>query len=243
MKKLIISLLTAGSLGAGTAGASGARNLHIEISNLTNAVYFTPLLVTAHKSNADVFEAGTPASSSLQAMAEGGDLSGLVSDLSAVGADIVENPAGGLLAPGATTSTSLRTHRINKRLSIVAMLLPTNDGFAGLDAISIPKKKGTYTYYLNGYDAGTEANDEIINGGGAPGVPGIPADPGGNNGMGASGVTNVEHNTTVHVHRGTLGDTELVGGPSDLDSSVHHWLNPVAKVVVTVGKRRYDHDD
>ncbi len=243
MKKLIISLLAAGSLGAGAAGASGARNLHIEISNLTNAVYFTPLLVAAHNSAADVFQAGTPASSSLQAMAEGGDLSGLVSDLSAAGANIVENPAGGLLAPGATTSTTLSIDRPNRRLSIVAMLLPTNDGFVGLDAITIPKKKGTYTYNLNGYDAGTEANDEIINGGGAPGVPGIPADPGGNSGTGASGVTSVEHNATVHVHRGTLGDSDLVGGPSDLDSSVHHWLNPVAKVVVTVQKRRYGRDD
>ena len=33
-------------------------------------------------------------------MAEGGDLSGLVGDLEATGAVYVENPAGGLLAPG-----------------------------------------------------------------------------------------------------------------------------------------------
>jgi hypothetical protein len=115
------------------------------------------------------------------------------------------------------------------------MLLPTNDGFVGLDAIRIPKKRGTYTYYLNGYDAGTEANDEIINGGGAPGTPGIPADPGGNGGTGASGVTGADHNTTVHVHRGIVGDTDTTGGASDLNSAVHKWINPVAKVVITIG--------
>jgi hypothetical protein len=36
---------------------------------------------------------------------------------------------------------------------------------------------------------------------------------------------------------------EPVGGISDLDSSVHHWLNPVAKVVVTVNKRKHYEDD
>jgi hypothetical protein len=76
-----------------------------------------------------------------------------------------------------------------------------------------------------------------------PGVPGIPADPGGNNGSGASGVTATEHNKKVHVHRGTLGDMNLAGGISDLDSSVHHWLNPVAKVVVTVSRRKHDEDE
>ncbi len=38
----------------------------------------------------------------------------------------------------------------------------------------------------------------------------------------------------VHIHRNALGDTDLEGGASDLDSTVHSWLNPVAKVVVTV---------
>ena len=84
-------------------------------------------------------------------------------------------------------------------------------------------------------DAGTEGNDEIINGGGAPGTPGIPADPGGNSGTGASGVTGADHNLTVHVHRGIVGDTDPIGGTSDLNSAVHQWNNPVAKVVITVG--------
>ncbi|GAM59834.1 hypothetical protein JCM19232_167 [Vibrio ishigakensis] len=46
-------------------------------------------------------------------------------------------------------------------LSLGAMLLPTNDGFVGLDSWKIPSEAGTYRASLNGYDAGTEANDEI----------------------------------------------------------------------------------
>ena len=121
----------------------------------------------------------------------------------------------------------------NMYLSLTAMLLPTNDGFVGLDSWKIPSEAGTYTFTVNAYDAGTEANDEIVNGGGAPGVAGIPGAPGGS-GTGGTGVTDMEENTYVHIHRGSLGDDDLAGGKSDLDNTVHRWLNPVAKLVVTV---------
>lgn len=235
LRKLMIGLLAASSLGSMGAMASD-RYMSVEVINLTNAIYFTPLLVSAHNADTHMFQVGTAASTSLQAMAEGGDISGLDTDLAAMGANNVVNPAGGLMAPGATATATLMVGRHNRYLSLVAMLLPTNDGFVGLDAIRIPKKRGTYTYYLNGYDAGTEANDEIINGGGAPGTPGIPADPGGNGGTGGSGVTSLDHNTSVHVHRGIAGDTDATGGASDLNSAVHQWINPVAKVKITIGK-------
>ena len=38
----------------------------------------------------------------------------------------------------------------------------------------------------------------------------------------------------VHIHRNALGDTDSAAGASDLDSTVHRWLNPVARVVITV---------
>lgn len=209
-----------------------ADELEITLTNLTHATYFTPLLVAAHGGDSHLFQLGAPATAHLQAMAEGGNISGLAADMGAVSADVIENPAGGLLAPGQSTHFTLSTRPGNDHLSITAMLLPTNDGFVGLDALAIPGMPGSYTYYLNGYDAGTEANDEVVNGAGAPGMPGIPADPGGANGSGASGVIHSEANTTVHIHRGVLGDTQALGGGSDLDSRVHRWLNPVAKLTI-----------
>jgi len=86
---------------------------------------------------------------------------------------------------------------------------------------------------LNAYDAGTEANDEIINGAGAPGEAGIPADPSGNGGSGAEGI-DAEVEGFVHIHRGIIGDLEKEGGISDLDASKHRWQNPVATVIVKV---------
>lgn len=217
--------------------AAQAQSLSISIQNITSGIYFTPFLVSAHNAQAHLYQLGYPASAHLQAMAEGGDISGLASDLDVLNADQVSNPAEGLLAPGATVDNiMLDLSDGNNKLSIVAMLLPTNDGFVGLDSWSIPTEAGTYTFYLNGYDAGTEANNELINSeeGGMPGVLGIPAAPGGDAGSGGMGVTTLETNTNVHIHRGVLGDYDPMGGKSDLDASIHRWLNPIAKVTVIV---------
>jgi hypothetical protein len=212
-----------------------AAQVTVEVTNATHGTYFTPLLVTAHGASTHLFEPGTAASANLQAMAEGGDTAGLVADLGGEDLDTVSDPAGGLLAPGASATTVLDTDATgNTHLSLVAMLLPTNDGFVGMDALEIPSAPGTYTYPLLGWDAGTEANDELITGGGAPGAAGVPADPGGSQGTGGSGVATTDTNPTVHVHRGVLGDTDPAGGASDLDSRVHRWLNPVALLRLTV---------
>ncbi len=229
-----IKTLLAGMALSVAAAPSFAEVISVEVTNLTHGSYFTPLLLTAHGDNLHLFNVGTAATPELQAMAEGGSIDGLVALASAANASNMPNPAGGLLAPGAKTSVMQWDTGSNGYLSIVGMVLPSNDGFVGLNSWKIPTAKGKYTVMLNAYDAGTEANDEIVNGGGTPGAPGIPANPGANGGTGATGVTSTEANQTVHIHRGVIGDTEEFSGPSDLDSRIHRWLNPVAKLVVTV---------
>ncbi len=233
MKRLTAAMLVMASLfGAQTASAV---DFNVRIINLSNGIYYTPFLVAAHPAGTSIFTVGQPASANLQAMAEGGDISGLVTDLQGLGATIAENPAGGLLAPASETSVDLNTDGTsNELLTIVAMLLPTNDAFAGLNAVQIPTEPGTYVYDVPAYDAGTEANDELLTGGGAPGAAGVPADPGMLAGTGGTGAAAADANPNVHIHRGTLGDLDAAGGVSDLDSSVHRWLNPVIRVVVTV---------
>lgn len=218
-----------------SAAAVNAAQWDVSITNLTHGNHFTPLLVTAHDSGSHLFEVGMQASGALQSMAECGDISGLLGSFPE-DSDTIANPATGLLNPGATTTAMLDTTSSgNTNLSIVAMVLPTNDAFIGLDGLQVPTKAGTYTYYLNAYDAGTEANSEVLDTSGcAPGMPGIPGAPGGDAGMNGTGVAGADSNTTVHVHRGVLGDTDAMGGKSDLDSTIHRWQNPVAKVVITV---------
>lgn len=227
-----------------TAGHAVAGTLTVTVKNLTNGLYFTPLLVTAHDKNTHLFEVGSSASQALQAMAEGGDISFLSAMVGGPDQDTVENPAGGLLVPGGIVSDIALdpSQPENRYLSLVAMLLPTNDGFVGLDSLPIPRASGVYKYYLFGYDAGTEANDELITGGGDPGVPGIPAAPGGDGGFGGTGVSASDTNSKVHIHRGVVGDTDAEGGISDVDSSIHRWLNPVAEVVIKVNRRQHGDD-
>jgi hypothetical protein len=222
-------------------GNSYAAEFDVEIINLTRGSWFTPFLVSAHPSHTHLFKAGNAASENLQAMAEGGDISGLTNDLDGLGAINVTNPAGGLLAPGTRTTASFNTNYApaNKRLSIVSMILPSNDGFMGLDAIKIPRKPGVYTYDIDIYDAGTEANDEI-KGGGAPGVAGFPA-PGpvaDATGTGGTGV-NATAEGFVHIHPGVLGDDNLSGGNSDIVNTFNRWMNPAIRVVVKVHHRRH----
>ncbi len=241
MQKTLSTLLISSSLLL--APPLMARDISVEVTNLTNAIYFTPLLIAAHDKATDLFEVGEQASLNLQAMAEGGNTAGLIGEIEAAGGVYDDNPVPGLLAPGQSTETTLEIRgRANTRLSLVAMLLPTNDGFVGLDAVNIPRHRGTYTYYAKAYDAGTEANDEIINGGGDLNVLGIPADPGGNAGMGGVSTVGPDHNDKVHVHRGTLGDLDPAGGISDLDSSIHHFQGAVARIVVRVGASHHDDD-
>lgn len=232
MKKQCSTLAVLAALSA----PAYAVDFSVSVTNLTNGVYFTPLLVAAHTSDASLFTTGEAASTSLQEMAEGGSIASLVTDLDGIDATVVENPAAGLLGPGESTMANLNTDDAadNTQLSIVAMMLPTNDGFIGLNSIDIPTEPGTYTFNVNAYDAGTEANDEI-RGSGAPGEAGFPA-PGpvdaaaGMNGTG----TGAAVEGFVHIHRGVLGDSDATGGVSDIVSSVHRWLNPVARVTITV---------
>jgi hypothetical protein len=208
---------------------SFAQTIDVTITNLTHGLQFTPLLVSAHTDASQLFEVGTTANTALKTMAETGDYALL--DAAKLTDTVNElNPAGGFLAPGVSTTVTNLDTGSNDLLSIVAMVLPTNDGFMGLNSWSIPEAAGTYTVYVNAYDAGTEANNEII-GGDAENIPG---DPGGLGGSGATGVIDMQSNTSVHIHRGAIGDTIDTAGVSDLDSRIHRWLNPVAKVVVTV---------
>lgn len=275
MSKIAISAI----LGMAASGYAQAVEVELSITNLTHANYMTPRLAIAHDATVDAFEVGTEASTALAWLAEAGviddaqsaDSSGqnFEAALGPVDTDNGSNTwhrFGGLLAPSATLSYSFDTMD-KPYLSLLTMLIPSNDAFAGLDSVAIPTEPGTYTYYLNAYDAGTELNDELnstrtditeegglpLGGYGLPGVAGAGADPiAPSMGTGGTGVavtvgfdqdgnalasaTEVVDGTDgpVHIHRNTLGDTSSTAGASDLDSTVHRWLNPVAKLTIVV---------
>ncbi|MFA0011788.1 spondin domain-containing protein [Vibrio lentus] len=224
-KRTQISLVVSSAMLAfGTAQVHAAQ-LEVTVTNATKGIYFTPILAAAHDSNLFMFRTGETASAELESMAEGGDISGLSSLIANAGGVVVENPASGILNPGVATTFDIDTGDL-AYLSLGAMLLPTNDGFVGLDSWKIPTQAGTYKANLNSYDAGTEANDEL--------AASMPNPPFITFGAGGTGVETALSNTKVHVHPGNLGDSDPVAGISDLDSSSHRWLNPVATITIVV---------
>lgn len=232
-----LSIAIALSLAAAAFGPqAAAAELEVRVINLTRGSHFTPLLVAAHPSGSALFSAGQPASRPLQIMAEGGDIGALVEVLETLNCQVAADPAKGLLAPGRSATASLQggSGTNNPLLSVVAMILPSNDGFVALNSIQIPTAPGTYIYDLPVYDAGTEANDERA-GSGAPGQPGFPVPPPlvATTGQGGSGIGGAAEGF-VHIHRGALGDADPRGGRSDIDSTSQRWLNPAARVVLTV---------
>ncbi|NTS76674.1 hypothetical protein HR060_07310 [Catenovulum sp. SM1970] len=229
-KQLALLALTA----AITSQAQAAK-VEVTINNATAGTAFTPYAVSAHNKGVKFYTIGEMASAELQAIAEGGDTSMLIEkvNMSGYGMASQQNPESGLTFPGQSHTFMLDTMDY-KYLSIASMLLPSNDGFVGLDSWTIPQVSGTYSIKLDGYDAGTELNDEIVNGGGMPGAAGIPANPIGMSNTGGMAYPYLSENEYVHVHPGIVGDNDPMGGYSDLDSRVHRFLNPVATVTIKV---------
>ena len=191
----------------------------VTITNITKANQFTPILTATHKRSISFFELGEPASAGLASMAEGGDVSVLAQELSDTGKVIDTANSADVLGPppllGAGESVTLHIEgdrRFRSRLSMAAMILPTNDSFVALDSVRLPRN-GSKTFFARGYDAGSEPNDEwCVN------IPGPTC-----GGTGASPATDGEG--FVHVANG-------VQGIGDLPPETYDWRNPIARVVI-----------
>jgi len=138
----------------------------------------------------------------------------------------VEN-SGGPLLPGHSVTVMVSAENGARHVSVASMMLPTNDGFIGLNGVKAPKK-GTATYFSPGYDAGTEENDELC--------ANIPGPQCGGAGPSPILVPGTENNPGdegyVHIHRGTqgIGDLSIVEPDS---ADIYDWRNPVARITIT----------
>jgi len=194
----------------------------ITVENLTGGQYLTPPNFAAHDRSADVFSAGQPASPGVQAVAENGAVPTLAAELTAAIDDAGLGTSGvgaaDPISPGQSITFDVTSSE--RRLSIVAMVICTNDGFAGLDSRPLPARDGqTRTYYLRAYDAGTEINTEARQ-------DLVPA-PFCGEGEGTD-MTNPDlaENSVIRNHPG-------IQGIGDLDPAQFGWNGPVAKLTVT----------
>jgi len=200
----------------------GDREYEVTITN-ASATAFTPILAVAHTAGLKLFEVGAAPSAALAEIAESGNPAGLIADLALVPDEVGDVQTGAVLLElgGEPVVIELAAGRRFDRLSIVAMLLPTNDSFVGLQDVALPGKRGrSVTYHAVGYDAGSEFNDELC-----ANIPGPQcADSDGNMGEGSSELDDRDEGY-VRVSPG-------IQGIGDLSRTAYDWRNPVAIVTI-----------
>ncbi|MCL1141035.1 spondin domain-containing protein [Shewanella pneumatophori] len=190
----------------------------ISVTNLTANQPMSPIAVVTHAADSLLWTSGESASLALETLAESGDASGLTDETG-----ITELVSGaGILMPGASEEISLSLDSTSiADLSVVTMLVNTNDafaGFTGYDLSSLAVDE-SMVFRVITYDAGTEANSE------AKGtIPG-PAD--GGEGFNATR----DDSNKVHAHPGVISSDD---GLSDsiLDAS-HRFDNPTLLIKIS----------
>jgi hypothetical protein len=209
---LAAALLAVALLAASPASASGVKQWRVTVENLTPAGSqpLSPPLLVVHSRRADVWSVGEIASHGVAAIAEDADNRILESALAgAPGIRSVATGAGGAIMPGAAATYRVRARGPYARLSLLTMLVNTNDAFTGLDSVRLRGRDRVV--YARAYDAGSERNNEL-----AAFIPGpccgnpLVRDPEG---------------ALVRMHPG-------IQGGADLDPAVYGWSGPVARITI-----------
>ena len=158
MKKLPIALAMASCFAFSNAMADDDDDMRMFEVTVTNTTYhhvITPPIVVAHKKRFNLFEMAQPASAGVIAMAEGGDTSVLVSDLSSDSQVKATATGGGLIFPGQSAVINIMAPK-KSRFSVAAMLAKTNDAFIAVRGLKAKSHAPAMTY-----DAGSESNNEL----------------------------------------------------------------------------------
>ena len=212
---LATSLLLAGAAVAKEGPPPGegfGKAYEVTITNLTKMQTFTPILAATHSADIAFFAPGEPAIEEIAIIAESGDVAPLDALLATV-PDLVLDTAihGALLGPGQSVTVTVDGHQLYDRLSLAAMLIPTNDTFVALNSVPLPTRSAMFTAYA--WDAGSEENDELC-----ASIPGPPCF--------GEPISEADGEGFVHIANG-------VHGIGDLPAAGYDWNGPVARVVVT----------
>ncbi len=172
----------------------------------------SPPLVLVHTSRFHLFTVGQPANQSVIDVAEDAiAATGLARYSGDLQVESVSAPGAPLL-PGQKFEFEVSANGNANELSLATMLVNTNDGFTGLDAVQLGG--GTQTYWTMAYDAGSELNDQL-----RANIPGPCCGDTGRHGTDEHGV--------IAPH---LGIVPAVG---DLDPAKWGWpQGPVAKITI-----------
>jgi len=193
------------------ADGYGKRMYAVTITNISPGQTFTPLLVATHKSSIGLFEVGESSSKELATIAESGNVGPMEELLNSLPRQVFATAKSeGLLGPGESVTVKIAGSGRYSRVSVVGMLIPTNDTFVALDSAYLSRWERSYD--VPAYDAGSEHNDELCDN-----IPGPVC--------GGAGLSDEDGEGYVHISSG-------IHGIGDLEASAYDWRNPVARISV-----------
>ena len=145
------------ALSAALLAACGSNNsptpvvqdaqFEVRLVNLTNAQTMSPVAMIMHNAGFNNFVDGETASIAVEMLAEGGSNAQVLSEAQAATAHIASASTTGPVPPGTSSTTldfAIPTAQVSDlRLSVMTMLIRTNDGFTGLNATNISNMPGT----------------------------------------------------------------------------------------------------
>jgi hypothetical protein len=199
---------------AGDGGRNRLFRYEVTVTNLTRGQQFTPILALSHRPSVRLFALAEPASAELRALAEEGNTAPFITVLTGDPGVTALLPGAGLTNPGASASFTIEARPVADRLSLAAMLIPTNDNFVALNGVDLPEH-GETVVFARAYDAGTEVNDELC-----ASIPGPSFAECGGPGGGAQ----------VGGGEGYVFVANGIHGVGDLRADLRDWRNPVARV-------------
>jgi hypothetical protein len=221
----MIAMAVVASIGTATQAVADDRSrdgvsYEITVTNLTRGQQFTPILATTHMPSLSLFQLGRPASTELATLAEEGNVAPLAAALRANTEVFQVVNGNGLTQPGATATFTVngRGGTGASRISVAAMLIPTNDTFFAVNSVTLPRPGETLAFTVPAYDSGTEVNDELC-----ASIPGpFFAEC---NGSGGGAAPSGGEEGFVHISAG-------MHGIGDFRPSNRDWRNPVARITI-----------
>lgn len=215
MKKTLLTLIVPAVIAlAAPAVAAAEKTYEVTIQNVTAGIDFTPFLLATHNSKVSLFEVGMPASEALGKVAEGGDTSELQMELDESDYVYATANTSDLLGPGESVTVMVNGRAGKNKLSLVSMLLPTNDNIVSALSIQLPSRMmEEITVMAMAYDAGTETNSEEC-----AYIPGPTC--GG------------EAFSDTDLGEGYIFPSAGIHGEGDLTQSQYDWQGPVAIVKI-----------
>lgn len=193
--------------------ADGKSGMYaVTITNLTRGQTFTPVMVASHKRGQPLFTPGNPASPELATVAESGNTQPLSDKLLDSGVAFDTASSGALLGPGESVTVKVRTTKGYRYVSVVSMLIPTNDAFFAVNGVRGPGKHTVKSVASPVYDAGSEVNDELC-----ISIPGPVC--------GGAAISPEDGEGYVHIHAG-------IHGIGDLAPATYDWRNPAAQISI-----------